>query len=81
MQTSQSQSHSQAQYHISTVTTTAEIKNPNHQDMQYHNADIKTGNFLVQGHHPQSSATEGGGVWQWGKYFLKSLINFIKLNF
>ena len=28
-------------YHISTVTTTAEMKtNPNHQDMQYHNCSI-----------------------------------------
>lgn len=46
-----------------------------HQQVQYHNSEMKTGvatnslagNFLAQGHHPRSLATEGGGVWDWGK--------------
>lgn len=66
---------SQTSYYSEVKTSSAQTQfggadiKPSLQQMQFDKSNSMAGNFLAQGHHPRSLATEGGGVWDFiGKY-------------
>lgn len=55
---------SQTPYKHDIQTSTAQ---PIMQQAHFEKSNSNSQNFLAQGHHPRSLATEGGGTWDFGK--------------